>query len=158
MYHLISSQPGLPWTLLMAYTKAKLESNGDRASPCFKPFLIGNMSDKFLTIRTLLYVTVRHNLISLTIVTHYGQNLCLFLTMAYINFTIVHSRWFNETMETTSQCTHFVFSAKRNDKHGIVYPNTGLVSGTPNMQHCLKHHQHNSEIVHVCVCVCVGPI
>jgi len=30
----------------MAYYKAKLKSNGDRASPCFKPFLIGNMSDK----------------------------------------------------------------------------------------------------------------
>jgi len=25
----------------MAYSKAKLKSNGDRASPCFKPFLIG---------------------------------------------------------------------------------------------------------------------
>jgi len=33
-----------------------LKSNGDRASPCFKPFLIGNMSDKFLPTRTLLYV------------------------------------------------------------------------------------------------------
>ena len=27
----------------MAYSKAKLKSNGDRASPCFKPFLIGNI-------------------------------------------------------------------------------------------------------------------
>jgi exopolysaccharide biosynthesis protein len=26
----------------MAYSKAKLKSNGVRASPCFKPFLIGN--------------------------------------------------------------------------------------------------------------------
>jgi hypothetical protein len=26
----------------MAYSKAELESNGDRASPCFRPFLIGN--------------------------------------------------------------------------------------------------------------------
>jgi len=31
----------------MAYSKAKLKSNGDRASPCFKPFLIGNSSDKY---------------------------------------------------------------------------------------------------------------
>ena len=37
----------------MAYSKAKLKSNGDRASPCFKPFQIGNMSDKFLPIQTL---------------------------------------------------------------------------------------------------------
>ena len=30
-------------TLLMAYSKAKLKCIGDRASPCFKPFLIGNL-------------------------------------------------------------------------------------------------------------------
>ena len=36
------------WTLLMAYCKGKLKNNGDRESPCFKPFLIGNVSDKFL--------------------------------------------------------------------------------------------------------------
>ena len=33
----------------------KLKRNGDKASPCFKPFLIGNMSDKSLPIQTLLY-------------------------------------------------------------------------------------------------------
>jgi hypothetical protein len=33
----------------MAYSKAKLKSNGNKASPCFKPFLIGNISDKILT-------------------------------------------------------------------------------------------------------------
>jgi hypothetical protein len=31
----------------MAYSKAKLNSNGDKASPCFKPFLIENLSDTF---------------------------------------------------------------------------------------------------------------
>src|SRR5215813_8574086 len=50
----------------MAYSKAKLKSNGDRASPSFKPFLIRNVSDKFLPTRTLLYVSVRHIFISLT--------------------------------------------------------------------------------------------
>ena len=35
-------------------------------SPCFKPFLIGNMSDKFLPTRTLLCVSVRHIFLSLT--------------------------------------------------------------------------------------------
>jgi hypothetical protein len=30
----------------MAYSKAKLKSNGDKASPCLKPFLIRNTSDK----------------------------------------------------------------------------------------------------------------
>jgi len=29
-----------------------LKSNGERASPCFKPFLIGKISDKFLPTRT----------------------------------------------------------------------------------------------------------
>jgi len=32
----------------MAYSKAKLKSNSGKASPFFEPFLIGNMSDKFL--------------------------------------------------------------------------------------------------------------
>jgi hypothetical protein len=30
----------------MAYCKARLKRNGNKASPCFKPSLIGNMSDK----------------------------------------------------------------------------------------------------------------
>jgi hypothetical protein len=30
------------------YSKAKLKSNGDRASPCFRPFGIGNFSDVYL--------------------------------------------------------------------------------------------------------------
>src|SRR5215510_3091168 len=50
----------------MASSKAKLKSNGDRSSPCFKPFLIGNISDKFLPTRNLLYVSVRHIFISFT--------------------------------------------------------------------------------------------
>jgi hypothetical protein len=40
----------------MAYSKAKLKSSGDKASPCFRPFWIGKLSDKCLPIRTLLYV------------------------------------------------------------------------------------------------------
>jgi hypothetical protein len=34
----------------MAYSKAKLKSSGDRASPCFRPFWIGKLSDKCLPI------------------------------------------------------------------------------------------------------------
>jgi len=41
----------------MVYSKAKLKSNGDNASPCFKPFLIENMSDKCWPTRTLLYAS-----------------------------------------------------------------------------------------------------
>jgi hypothetical protein len=56
----------------MAYSKAKLKSNGDKASPYFKPFWTGKLSDKCLSIRILLYVSVKHILIGLT-------NLRLFL-------------------------------------------------------------------------------
>jgi hypothetical protein len=49
----------------MAYSKAKLKSSGDTASPYFKPFLIGNLSGKFLPTRTLLYVSDRRNFLAL---------------------------------------------------------------------------------------------
>jgi hypothetical protein len=50
----------------MAYSKVKVKRNGDRASPCFKPFLIGNVSDRCLPTRTLLYVSLRHIFINFT--------------------------------------------------------------------------------------------
>jgi hypothetical protein len=50
----------------MAYSKAKFKNSGDRTSPCFRPFWIGKLSDKCLPIRTLLYVSFQHILISLT--------------------------------------------------------------------------------------------
>jgi hypothetical protein len=34
----------------MAYSKAKLKSSGDRASPYFRPFWIGKLSEKCLPI------------------------------------------------------------------------------------------------------------
>jgi len=48
----------------MAYCKAQLKSNGDKVSHCFKPFLIGIMSDKCLLTQTLLQVSFRHIFIS----------------------------------------------------------------------------------------------
>jgi hypothetical protein len=39
----------------MAYSKAKLKSSGNKASPYFRPFWIGKLSYKCLPIRTLLY-------------------------------------------------------------------------------------------------------
>jgi hypothetical protein len=41
----------------MAYSKARLESSGDRASPCFRPFWIGKLSDKCLPMQILLQVS-----------------------------------------------------------------------------------------------------
>ena len=49
----------------MAYSKARLKSVGGRASPCFKPFLMGNLSDTFMPTRTLLYVSVRLSFIKI---------------------------------------------------------------------------------------------
>jgi hypothetical protein len=42
------------WTLLMVYSKAKLKSNGDKVSLCFRPFWMINLLDRFLPIWTLL--------------------------------------------------------------------------------------------------------
>jgi hypothetical protein len=52
----------------MAYSKAKLKSNGDKAS-YFIPFLIGKLSEKCLPVWTLLQVSFRHVFVSLTIFT-----------------------------------------------------------------------------------------
>jgi hypothetical protein len=66
MSHLISVPPGFFWTYLVVYSKEKFNSNGDKASLCFRPFWIGNTPDKYLPIRTLLYISFQHILISLT--------------------------------------------------------------------------------------------
>jgi len=50
---------------IMAYSKAKLNNDCNRASSCFKPFVIGSMSGKFLPISPLLQVSFRHIFISL---------------------------------------------------------------------------------------------
>jgi ABC-type branched-subunit amino acid transport system permease subunit len=50
----------------MAYSKAKLKSSDDTASPYFRPFWIGKLSEKYLAIWTLLHVSFKHNLINLT--------------------------------------------------------------------------------------------
>jgi hypothetical protein len=50
----------------MEFSKAKLKSTGDRTSPSFKTFLIGNMSDKFSSNRSLLYISDKHIFIILT--------------------------------------------------------------------------------------------
>jgi hypothetical protein len=57
--HLISvPHGGFPGFLLWHY-KAKLKNNGDKTSPCFRSFWIGNISDKFHMYR--LYYTFHLN-------------------------------------------------------------------------------------------------
>jgi hypothetical protein len=50
----------------MTFFKAKLKSSGVKASPCFRPLKIGKLSEKCLPIQTIIYVSIKHNLISLT--------------------------------------------------------------------------------------------
>jgi hypothetical protein len=37
-----------------SHLRPRLKSNGDKASPCFRPFWIGNLSDRNFPIRTVL--------------------------------------------------------------------------------------------------------
>jgi len=67
---IISIDQGLMWsiqfqTFLIAYSKAKLKSTGDEAFPCSRSFRIGNVSDWFQLLGTLLWVSFKHTLISL---------------------------------------------------------------------------------------------
>jgi len=59
----------------MAYSKAKLKRHGDRACPCFKPLLIGNISDNVLPTLTILYFKNFDKNVSELIQTLFYQNL-----------------------------------------------------------------------------------
>jgi hypothetical protein len=50
----------------MAYSKAKLKSSGDKASPRFRPFYIGTFSNKCLLILALPYVSFEYVSINFT--------------------------------------------------------------------------------------------
>jgi hypothetical protein len=44
----------------MAYSKAKLKSSDEKASPCFRPFCIGKLSDKCFIITVLKSIAKEH--------------------------------------------------------------------------------------------------
>jgi len=46
-FHPTSKPSWFSWTFLMAYSKAKLKSSGDKTSPCFRPFWIWNASGRY---------------------------------------------------------------------------------------------------------------
>jgi hypothetical protein len=50
----------------MAYSTAKSKSIDGKASPCFRPFWTGNVSDMCFLLHSLLWVSCKHTLISLT--------------------------------------------------------------------------------------------
>jgi len=61
-----SNHPRFSWTFMTAYSRAKWKSNGDKVSPWFRPLGKGNASHRFVAMQTLLYVSLKHSLISLT--------------------------------------------------------------------------------------------
>jgi len=64
VFHSISILPH--WIFLMVYSKASLKSNDNKISPYLRAFCIGNASDISLPMRTLLKVSFKRILISLT--------------------------------------------------------------------------------------------
>jgi hypothetical protein len=71
----------------MAYSKAKLESSGDKACPCFRALCIGNMSDRYLPIWTLVLVSFRHILISRTSFLGIQDSMRMFYTISLLSET-----------------------------------------------------------------------
>ena len=63
----------ISWAFIMAYSEAKLESSGDKASSCCRPFWLGKLSNKCLPMWTSLYVSFKHNLISVTSFFFFGE-------------------------------------------------------------------------------------
>jgi hypothetical protein len=57
------------WTSITAYSKVVLERNGNKASPEFRSFCIGRVSDKCVLVLTLLLVSFKHNSVNLTNIT-----------------------------------------------------------------------------------------
>jgi hypothetical protein len=48
----------------MAYMKVKMKSNGNKASPCFKPFPMENASYRSLPVQALIQVSFKHILLA----------------------------------------------------------------------------------------------
>jgi hypothetical protein len=68
------------YTFLKAYSKAKLKGSDDKASRCFRPFLVRKLSDKCLPVRSLLHFSFKYSLISL-LVSWVHQNLWEYCTI-----------------------------------------------------------------------------
>jgi hypothetical protein len=45
----------------VAYSEEKVKDIGYKASPCYKPFSVGNASDRFLPLKPLLILILRIN-------------------------------------------------------------------------------------------------
>jgi len=96
----------------MAYSKAKLKSSCVRASPCFRPFVIGNLSDTFLPTRNLLNISGRLIFIKLKSFLGIPNS----MTILYMASVLTESKAFLKSMKswrTSSFYFHFFSSIWR---------------------------------------------
>jgi hypothetical protein len=96
-------------TLLMAYSKAKFKSNGDKAFPYFKPFLTGELSDICLSTRTLQLVSFRNTFISLTCFKEMPNSIRTLCKTSLLNESYTFLKSIN-SWRTTSLDSHFFSS------------------------------------------------
>lgn len=84
----------------MMYSKAKLKGNGDRTSPCFKPFLIRSMSEKCSPAPSLLWVSCKHIFISLVSFTRIQNSVTVNTrTRSYLKLELAHEIYLKRNFE-----------------------------------------------------------
>jgi hypothetical protein len=85
----------------MAYSKAKLKNSGDKASPCFRPFSMLNLSDRFLPIRYPNYKMVKKKnfWFDCAVKFHLKGKLQNMITLMLLSECIVSSITFTESAE-----------------------------------------------------------
>jgi hypothetical protein len=90
----------------MAYSKSKLKSSGDRASPCFRPFCIGKLSDKCLPMR-IYYMFQLNTFYSTWLISWVPQTLWEYCTIvpSSLNYALSWCIWC-----TVSSFSHFFSS------------------------------------------------
>lgn len=87
-----------PWTLVMAYSKINLETNGGKASAFVRPFWIGNARDKHLPVQNLLYFSFKQALMTITNSTGTPNSTIMFhnavvLSESQVYLSCVNSWW-----------------------------------------------------------------
>jgi len=136
----------------MAYCKAKLKSNGDKASPCFKPFFIEEISDKCLP-------TWAHAFSVLICCSHFKVNerfmmlmlkrnsiilyllLCSYSVLMFYLCNLIHSAYLLTRMRVV-----FLWGTETSRNLIIFSPHSGLLN--PSHKILIKHLKM-CQIVHV---------
>jgi hypothetical protein len=96
------SNTWISWNSLMAYYKAHLNSSGDKAYPCYRPFWRGKLSDIYLPIQTLLYVSFRHTLVGLNNFMDTPNSIRILYNTSLLSYIL---SWNLRTPDVLSHCT-----------------------------------------------------